>query len=259
MLDLASVGTELFGLSPMAIQERHDEAFDVEKVTKDFYNEIANWYFWAREHATFPKDAPLDSDGKPSLAVIRLLTRLIFCWFLREKRNPETRAGLIPDDLFEPQSIAKLLKNPEPGSFTYYTAILQNLFFATLNTDMDKAGQRRTRRFLDEGDGQRSDEHMVHQLWRHKEQLRDPSELEELLRDVPFLNAGLFECLDDRVQKGNSAFTIEVRIDGFSSDPKKQPKVPNFLFYGPPQAVDLSESFAVIASPSARICLSTRK
>ncbi len=243
MLDLASVGTELFGLSPMAIQERHDEAFDVEKVTKDFYNEIANWYFWAREHATFPKDAPLDSDGKPSLAVIRLLTRLIFCWFLREKRNPETRAGLIPDDLFEPQSIAKLLKNPEPGSFTYYTAILQNLFFATLNTDMDKAGQRRTRRFLDEGDGQRSDEHMVHQLWRHKEQLRDPSELEELLRDVPFLNAGLFECLDDRVQKGNSAFTIEVRIDGFSSDPKKQPKVPNFLFYGPPQAVDLSDAY----------------
>ncbi len=191
MLDLASVGTELFGLSPMAIQERHDEAFDVEKVTKDFYNEIANWYFWAREHVTFPKDAPLDSDGKPSLAVIRLLTRLIFCWFLREKRNPETRAGLIPDDLFEPQSIAKLLKNPEPGSFTYYTAILQNLFFATLNTDMNKAGQRRTRRFLDEGDGQRSDEHMVHQLWRHKEQLRDPGELEELLRDVPFLNGGL--------------------------------------------------------------------
>ena len=116
MLDLASVGAELFGLSPLAIQERHDEAFDVEKVTKDFYNEIANWYFWAREHATFPKDTPLDSDGKPSLAIIRLLTRLIFCWFLREKRNPETRAGLIPDDLFEPQRIAKLLKNPEEVS-----------------------------------------------------------------------------------------------------------------------------------------------
>jgi hypothetical protein len=57
MLDLASVGTELFGLSPMAIQQRHDEAFDVERVTKDFYNEIANWYFWAREHAIFPKES----------------------------------------------------------------------------------------------------------------------------------------------------------------------------------------------------------
>src|SRR5207237_8880 len=85
-----------------------------------------NWYFWAREHATFPKDTPLDSDGKPSLAIIRLLTRLIFCWFLREKRNPETRAGLIPDDLFEPQRIVKLLKNPEPEAFTYYTGILRS-------------------------------------------------------------------------------------------------------------------------------------
>jgi adenine-specific DNA-methyltransferase len=243
MLDLASFGRDLFGISALEIQKRHDEAFDVEKVTKDFYNEIANWYFWAREHALFPKDAPLDSDGKPSLPLIRLLTRLIFCWFLREKRNPQTGEGLIPDDLFLPQRISQLLKDPSPDSFTYYTAILQNLFFATLNTEMDKPGQRPTRHFVDEGDGQRSDEHMVHQLWRHTRQLRDASALEKLLRNIPFLNGGLFECLDERVQKGNSAFTAEVRIDGFSSDPNKQPKVPNFLFYGAPQKVDLSAAY----------------
>jgi len=243
LLDLQAISPDLFGLSPLLIQQHHDSAFDVEKVTKDFYDEIANWYFWAREHAEFPKDAPVDADGKPSLPLIRLLTRLIFCWFLREKRNPQTGEGLIPDRLFDSKKLRDFLKDSSPDACTYYTAILQNLFFATLNTDMDVKGQTPVRRFLDEGDGQRSDEHMVHQLWRHARQMRDPAALEKLLREIPFLNGGLFECLDDRIQNGKSPYTIEVRIDGFSNDPKKQPKLPNYLFFGAPQAADLSEAY----------------
>ncbi len=250
LLDLQTISPDLFGMSPLLIQQHHDEAFDVEQVTRAFYAEIANWYFWAREHAEFPKDAPVDADGKPSLPLIRLLTRLIFCWFLREKRHPRTGAGLIPDTLFDTQCIKDLLKDPTPEACTYYTAILQNLFFATLNTEMDAAksgtsapGQTPARRFLDEGDGQRSDDHMVHQLWRHARQLRDPAALEKLLRDIPFLNGGLFECLDDRIQKGNSPHAVEVRIDGFATDPKKQPKLPNFLFYGASQTADLSAAY----------------
>ena len=38
-LDLSDIGGDLFGLSPLVIQERHDEAFDVEKVTKQFFDE----------------------------------------------------------------------------------------------------------------------------------------------------------------------------------------------------------------------------
>lgn len=243
LLDLQGISPDLFGLSPLMVQQRHDEAFNVEKVTKDFYEEIANWYFWAREHAVFPEQAPVDADGKPSLMLIRLLTRLIFCWFLREKRNPQTGSGLIPDSLFDARRVRDLLKDPSPEACTYYTAILQNLFFATLNTDMDKAGQPQTRRFLDEGDGERSDDHMVHQLWRHERQMRDPAAVAKLLRDIPFLNGGLFECLDDRVQKGDSPYTVEVRIDGFATEPKKQPKLPNFLFYGAPQAADLADAY----------------
>ncbi|MBU1909448.1 MAG: Eco57I restriction-modification methylase domain-containing protein, partial [Verrucomicrobia bacterium] len=234
---------DLFGLSPMLIQQHHDEAFDVEKVTKDFYEEIANWYFWARDcpGVFFPKDA--GNEEQRALFLIRLLTRLIFCWFLREKRNPETGSGLIPDSLFDARRMKDLLKDPSPEACTYYTAILQNLFFATLNTEMDTTGQASVRRFLDEGDSQRSDEHMVHQLWRHARQLRDPAALEKLLRDIPFLNGGLFECLDDRVQKGNSPYTVEVRIDGFATDPKKQPKLPNSLFYGQDHIVNLSDAY----------------
>jgi hypothetical protein len=243
MLDLASIGGELFGIPALTIQSRHDDAFDVEKVTRDFYEEIANWYFWARDHAVFPKDAPLDADGKPSLMLIRLLTRLIFCWFLREKRNPGTGEGLVPGCLFDPQWIHGLLKDSSPESCTYYPALLQNLFFATLNTEMDAPGAEPRRRFIDEGDGKRSDDHMVHQLWRHVRMLRDPEALAGQLRGIPFLNGGLFECLDDRVQQGESLHTVEIRIDGFSNDPKKQPKLPNFLFFGAEQAVDLSKSY----------------
>jgi hypothetical protein len=39
LIDLSQIGGDLFGLSPMAIQDRHDEAFDVEAVTKQFFIE----------------------------------------------------------------------------------------------------------------------------------------------------------------------------------------------------------------------------
>ncbi len=229
--------TEEKTITAADIQKRHNDAFDVEAVTREFYREIANWYFWARERVEFPKDAPLDAEGKPSVPLIRLLTRLIFCWFLRQKQNPKTGTGLIPDNLFNSRNLKDLLKDVAPESFTYYTAILQNLFFATLNSEM------LDRRFLSEGDGQRSDDHMVHQFWRHLRQLRDPAALEKLLRNIPFLNGGLFECLDDRVRHGNSPYTVEVRIDGFSNDPRKQPQLPNLLFFGAAQEVDLSEAY----------------
>lgn len=243
LLDLQAISPDLFGLSPLLIQQHHDEAFDVEKVTKAFYAEVANWYFWARGSSglSFPKD--VESEEGRALFLIRLLTRLIFCWFLKEKRNPRTNSGLLPETLFDPRGIRDLLKDSSPESCTYYTAILQNLFFASLNTEMDRPGEPPNRRFIDEGDGERSDDHMVHTVWRHARLLRDPAALENLLRGIPFLNGGLFECLDDRVPKGNTAFTTEVRLDGFASDPRKQPKLPNFLFFGAPRPADLSDAY----------------
>ncbi len=37
--DLADISPNLFGLSPLAVQQRHDEAFDVEPVTREFFSE----------------------------------------------------------------------------------------------------------------------------------------------------------------------------------------------------------------------------
>ena len=59
----------------------------------------------------------------------------IFCWFLQEK-------GLIPRRLFRWSQIQELLKNSKPSAGTYYQAILQNLFFATLNREPEKRGFR---------------------------------------------------------------------------------------------------------------------
>jgi len=225
------------------VTDKLDAAFSVEAVTKLFYQEIANWYFWSRdsEEVVLPKNVETAEDR--ALFFIRLLTRLIFCWFLRKTRNPQTGEGLLPDPLFEEQNIRQLLQDASLEACTYYPAILQNLFFATLNTEMDKPGEPSSRRFINEGNGRRSDDHMVHTFWRNARLLRDPEAFAQMLRRVPFLNGGLFECLDERVQKGNSALTEEVRIDGFSNDPEKHPKLPNYLFFGPNRIEDLSRAY----------------
>jgi len=234
----------LFGQPPItAITDKLNSAFSVEAVTKQFYQEIAAWYFWARacKDVTLPKDVKTEEDR--ALFIIRLLTRLIFCWFLLKKRDPRSGAHLLPYTLFDETDIRRMLKDPSPSASTYYPAILQNFFFATLNTEMDKPGEPPTRRFIEEGDGQRSDDHMIHTVWRNAKLLNDPEGFAQLLRKIPFMNGGLFECLDDRVPKGNSNYTEEVRIDGFSNDPKKHPKLPNYLFFGADQTADLSGAY----------------
>lgn len=225
-------------LSPLTIQSAHDAAFDVEKVSKDFYREIANWYFWALKHVTFPKDAPKEQDGRDHISVIRLITRLIFCWFIREK-------GLIPGVLFDETKLAGMLNGFAPGKArnkdsVFYRAILQNLFFATLNTEMGQRGWRRA-----------DQNFMAHSLYRHKECFRDPKAGLEWFKDIPFLNGGLFECLDR--DNGEGVKNRYVRVDGFSDRADSRPTVPDFLFFGSEQNVDLSENYGDKKFKSVRV------
>ncbi len=73
LLDLAGINSELIGITPLAIQQRCDAAFDVETVTKDFFREIANWYFWSLKNVRFPKDAPKEADGHDHISVTRTI------------------------------------------------------------------------------------------------------------------------------------------------------------------------------------------
>ena len=68
---------------------------DSSDLNKRFYQEVSYWYLWAKNHpeVRLPKDVDSASEEQRAIFFIRLLTRLIFCWFLQEK-------GLIPRRLF---------------------------------------------------------------------------------------------------------------------------------------------------------------
>ncbi len=207
------------------------EAFSVEKVTKEFYQEIANWYFWARKNVRFPLDAEAEQNGR-EIALIRLITRLIFIWFMKEK-------GIINKNLFDKGFLENILVDLSPDSPTYYLAILQNLFFATLNTPINQRKFRREERYK----GYLNKDYMNHTYFRHHSLFKNPEEMERLFKDIPFLNGGLFECLDKRRDDESNETGRELRVDGFSDDPKKQPDVPNFLFFSDEIEVDLNKDY----------------
>lgn len=208
-----------------------EDVFNVELLNKHFYEELSNWYFWARKQVSFPADLETDEDTRNATSVIRLLTRLIFCWFLKEKH-------LIPNHLFDPDAIADALNTVADNESTYYRAILQNLFFATLNQPMN-ANNKIVRQFALDGDFQdNKKQYGIKTLYRYQNAFREPNHALALFEDVPFLNGGLFACLDSEDDTGKVQYA-----DGFTRNAKKQATVPNRLFFAEPHTVDLSEDF----------------
>ena len=86
----------------------------------------------------------------------------------------------------------------DDDSSTYYQAILQNLFFATLNQRMGKDAKGQPYRFFakDEGFLKNRDTYDVNNLYRYESLFRAPDSALSHFEDIPFLNGGLFECLD---------------------------------------------------------------
>ena len=214
-----------------ALYQYWQEKLDVSVLNKAFYQELANWYFWAIRHVQFPgeperakgeKEAEFNERLKSHRAqnVIRLVTRLMFSWFLKEK-------GLIPASLFDQQHLRSLLNLEDEQASTFYKAILQNLFFATLNQEMDKREFRKS--------GQH---YNTTNLYRYEALFSNASLAIDLFKDIPFLNGGLFECLD----KKNDQNVVE-RVDGFSDRNDVPLSVPNYLFFSDKREEDLSEEF----------------
>lgn len=207
--------------------EKIKDAFSVEKVTKAFYTDIANWYFWAVQNVTFPKDAEDEENGR-NIAVIRLITRLIFIWFMKER-------GLVQGVLFEQSQVAQILKDLSADKTTYYKAILQNLFFSTLNTKIDN----RKYRFQKSFQGKNKD-YMDHSIYRYERYFKDNETMLTVFKNIPYLNGGLFDCLD-RPSKYNEN-QGEIRIDGFT-DKDVGLSVPNYLFFSDIKEADLNKDY----------------
>lgn len=220
------------------------EVLDTQALNKRFYNELSNWYFWAMKEVIYPNSD--ETKAKNSLFaeknavrehyaknLIRLLTRLLFVWFIKEK-------DLIPDELFDENKIPEIITKFSPNynsqrndrTSIYYKSILQNLFFASLNQEQEK------RQFRTEG----QHKHILN-LMRYEKYHIDSQKFVKTIEDkVPFMNGGLFECLDhyQEDENGNQIFYLE---DGFTDDDKNVLSIPDFIFFAKDVKVDLSSEY----------------
>ncbi len=209
-------------------------AFSVEALTKEFYKDLFAWYQWAvdpESHVTFPNDPSTEDDDREDLEtkVIRMITRIMFVWFIKQKE-------LVPQRLFDKDYLSSILVDFDPLSATignYYNAILQNLFFATLNRAIeDENGKKRGFATSSNRD--------IKTLYRYAELFKiSTDEVVSLFADVPFLNGGLFECLD-KTRKIDGVDN-PINYDGFSRNDRcfadgrfrYRAVVPNVLFFEP--------------------------
>lgn len=216
-----------------------EQIFNIELLNNRFYKELSNWYFWALDQVDFPDDLEKDAEKRRATGLIRLLTRLIFCWFVKEKD------GLIPGKLFDKEELEKILHGFDPESetsSTYYLAILQNLFFATLNQRMGKDSKGNPYRYFatDEGFQKNRATYDINNLYRYENLFAvSQEEAIALFADIPFLNGGLFECLD-RTEDGTNK---KLYLDGFSRRKEKRPHVPDRLFFDSGETADLSGAY----------------
>lgn len=230
------------------------ERFSVEVLTRAFYQELSDWYAWAVNLVRFPNklNDPTDDNKFNAESTIRLVTRLIFVWFLKQKH-------LIPEEFFDETYIREnLLENFNPNTKVdlfsksneskYYKAILQNLFFAMLNSPITPEGSTElSERHFRNG---RSD-YDNNKLMRYESMFKNPQLFVELAnRTVPFLNGGLFDCLDE---KDNGVY-----IDGFSDREtvKKALIVPDYLFFGEEVGKNLDLSGWYGDNKKKRVCAS---
>jgi len=211
------------------LHEHWLEVLDVNILNKKFFQELANWYFWAMEIAEFPDDVEKDKEIRNATNLIRLITRIIFIWFIKEKK-------LVSNNLFRKDylkdTVVDFMKNNK--SENYYQAILQNLFFGTLNQVIED------RDFVKEGSFEENRaEYGVKNLFRYGEKFTiSKDEVRALFKDIPFLNGGLFDCLDKPDDDGKIIY-----VDGFSRNPKKQSHVPDYIFFSGEKDIDLNQIY----------------
>ena len=200
------------------------DELNTDALNKRFYGELLSWFERANQKIRFPANL----QNKREDWTIRLITRLLFVWFVKEK-------NLVAEDLFHKSQICPLLKNgANPTNDSYYRVVLQNLFFATLNTPI------KDRKFSEGG----RDAHRDFSRWRYAAEIANDKckeKLKQLFAQTPFINGGLFDCLDgyDSPASAKNAGREggEERTDYFSESYYKDSRikdklsVPDSLFF----------------------------
>ena len=154
MLDLSTLSSDLFGLSPIAIQQRHDEAFDVEAVTARFFQEYQQVF--ARLQDDLRRQTG-DERWAHDYA-LQFLNRLMFLYYVQRKR-------WLGDDPDFVTSLWNAYRQAGRPTDTFFGEWLSMLFFEAFNKQF-QAG-RADRQYL-------------------------PEAIRNALALAPFLNGGLF-------------------------------------------------------------------
>lgn len=172
--------------------------FSLQSLNDQFYKDLQDWFYYSLSHIKLPEkpDYIDDLENKKNF-LVRLLSRIIFCWFLKEK-------GLIKKELLEIKDwkgnilpLTKDYKNSEfLNSNSYYRGILQNIFFKALNQKNKKAEKD----------------------FKWTKYLASDFDYSKFT-DIPFLNAGIFDVLPE---EDNAKETMSDDVL----------KIPNYLFYG---------------------------
>ncbi|MCD6441471.1 MAG: Eco57I restriction-modification methylase domain-containing protein [Candidatus Marinimicrobia bacterium] len=123
-------------------------AFSVEALNEEFYKTVARYFYQlvgatagkGKKAVTYERILELpgvDATNNNSKKLyqefaVRLIGRIIFCWFLKMKKSDDG-IPLMPEDLLSSQSVQ--------ANANYYHTILERLFFQTLNTPMEERVQ----------------------------------------------------------------------------------------------------------------------
>ena len=249
----------------------HDikEAFSVQAVIKEFYIKLYHWYEWAQRpelNVSFPcRDDNIEHNRhKRNEHLIRLITCLIFIWFMKQK-------NLVSDALFDIHKLKRYLKDFEPNAgnsgagchpqcettTNYYHAILQNLFFA-LNEKKDRCQCENNCHHIAEQWKDDGTKFLYHDGDLFTEDGR--IEILKYFVQTPFLNSDLFECLKPLECLSNHEICT-INGDGLSRNNMHYGEniacrafVPNILFFNEdaqqPGLITLFKQYSFIVDES---------
>jgi len=187
MLDVAFISP-----SPLAIQQRHDEAFDVEAVTKAFFDDYR--YLFTNVQTLLGKQTN-DAEWAHDYS-LQFLNRLMFLYFVQRKRwlgdNPDFIC-----DFWEAykvaSSVAEFAKNSggDKPKDSFFSNWLSPLFFEAFNNTF-QAGRADRQHF--------------------------PPEIRQALALAPYLNGGLFteNELDNKYSFAVPDAVFEMLFDRFN-------------------------------------------
>jgi hypothetical protein len=154
------------------------KTLDTSELNADFYRKISTWYYYATNTIRLPIRPEYYKDDRENAKnfTVRLICRMIFCWFLKEKRLIDPKLLELYDHHNNPVIMVKKTDNDFLKENSYYRGILQNIFLSCLNSFMNPAGRKAN--------------------YLGKKYLPDDFDY-SLFDKIPFLNGGLFDRLEE--------------------------------------------------------------